>query len=81
MQRIQSRTADMDFVQIGREAHDLKGTAGNFGARKLATLAEALEKAAKTHDAILIPILVEQIEEAQAIAWTLVEARLAGVAA
>jgi PAS domain S-box-containing protein len=80
LQRIRSRAADLDFTQIAREAHDLKGTAGNFGARKLQFLAEALEAAAKAGDGILVPVLVEQIEDASKAAWALVEARLAAAA-
>ena len=80
LDRIHSRAADLDFIQLAREAHDLKGTAGNFGARKLQSLAEALEKAAKAHDAILAPALVEQIDEASKVAWSLVQARLAQAA-
>ena len=56
------------IIQIGCEAYDLKGTAGTLGPASY-VLAEALENAAKTHDAILIPILVEQIDEASKIAW------------
>jgi CheY-like chemotaxis protein len=80
LERIHSRAADLDFIQLAREAHDLKGTAGNFGARKLQSLAEALEKAAKSHDPILVPVLVEQIDEASRAAWSEVQARLSAAA-
>jgi HPt (histidine-containing phosphotransfer) domain-containing protein len=76
LQRIESRAADLDFTQIAREAHDLKGTAGNFGARKLQSLAEVLENAAKAEDAVLVPVIVEQIKEASKAAWMKVQARL-----
>jgi len=76
LDRIESRARDLDFTQIAREAHDLKGTAGNFGARKLQSLAEVLETAAKTEDAILTPILVEQIRDASVVAWARVRQRL-----
>ncbi|CAN5215144.1 hypothetical protein BH11PSE2_BH11PSE2_21960 [soil metagenome] len=76
LERIESRVRDLDFVHIAREAHDLKGTAGNFGARKLQSLAEVLETAAKAEDAILTPIIAEQIAEASLVAWALVRERL-----
>jgi signal transduction histidine kinase/CheY-like chemotaxis protein/HPt (histidine-containing phosphotransfer) domain-containing protein len=76
LRRIESRAADMDFVQIAREAHDLKGVSGSFGARRLQALAELLEKSAKSEDAILMPALVEQIGEASLTAWRLVREHL-----
>jgi signal transduction histidine kinase/CheY-like chemotaxis protein/HPt (histidine-containing phosphotransfer) domain-containing protein len=80
LERIRSRAADLDFTQIAREAHDLKSTAGNFGARRLQSIAEALESAAKGRDTILVPILVEQLEEASQAAWARVQARLEAAA-
>ncbi len=76
LERIRSCAGNVDFVQLAREAHDLKGTSGNFGARKLQSLAEALETAAKGEDAVIVPILVGEIEAASRIAWKLVQARM-----
>jgi CheY-like chemotaxis protein/HPt (histidine-containing phosphotransfer) domain-containing protein len=73
--RIEARAQDMDFLAIAREAHDLKGTSGNFGARRLQALAEALEDACKREDAAAMDALVLEIGEASRKAWALVDAR------
>jgi hypothetical protein len=38
---------DADFAALARAAHDLVGTAGNFGARELQSLAARIERASR----------------------------------
>ena len=46
--RLGELAAAGDLRQLAREAHDLKGVAGNFGARRVHLLARDLEQACKT---------------------------------
>jgi HPt (histidine-containing phosphotransfer) domain-containing protein len=48
--RIATLAADQNFERLGREAHDLKGTSGSFGARRLQYLSEQLEAACRDSD-------------------------------
>jgi PAS domain S-box-containing protein len=80
LDRIESRARDLDFLNLAREAHDLKGTSGNFGARRLQALAEQLETACKLGDAAQTNALLPQIRQASDRAWTLVERRVSGQA-
>ena len=73
--RIEARARDLDFVNIARDAHDLKGTSGNFGARKLQALAEQLEAVCKDEDAVGMAALIMDIGAASQRAWALVEQR------
>jgi signal transduction histidine kinase/DNA-binding response OmpR family regulator len=75
LQRIEARARDLDFVAVGREAHDLKGTSGNFGARRLQALAEQLEEACKREDAVEMAALIMDVDLASRRAWALVEQR------
>jgi CheY-like chemotaxis protein/HPt (histidine-containing phosphotransfer) domain-containing protein len=73
--RIEARARDLDFVAVAREAHDLKGTSGNFGARRLQLLAERLEDACKREDAVEMAALIMDVDLASQRAWALVERR------
>ena len=53
----------------------MKGTAGNFGARRVQSLAGELEEVCKREDAAAMTAIIAQIGEASAIAWALVEKR------
>jgi PAS domain S-box-containing protein len=44
---IEAATGSADFTALARAAHDLVGTAGNFGARELQSLAARLERASR----------------------------------
>ena len=70
------KTQHEKFVELAREAHDLKGTSGNFGARRLQALAEQLEAACKRGDGDQVTALLPKIDEASMRAWTLVEQRI-----
>jgi HPt (histidine-containing phosphotransfer) domain-containing protein len=48
LKRLRELSCDADRPAIGREAHGLKGTAANFGLRRVAALAAVLEKDAQT---------------------------------
>ncbi|CAN5195917.1 hypothetical protein BH11PSE2_BH11PSE2_09410 [soil metagenome] len=71
--RIEGRARDLDFINVARDAHELKGTSGNFGARKLQALADQLEAACKREDAIGMAALIVEIGAASERAWALVE--------
>jgi HPt (histidine-containing phosphotransfer) domain-containing protein len=73
---IEACAAARDFVGLAREAHDLKGVSGNFGARRLQGLADELERAAKDGDADAVALLAPQIRLASITAWDLVGRRL-----
>ncbi|MFI4934901.1 MAG: response regulator [Caulobacterales bacterium] len=77
LQRIEAFAKAMDLEGIAREAHDLKGTSGNFGARRLQALAEQLEQAAKARDKAAVKTLASEIRRASITAWDLVGRRLA----
>ncbi len=77
LQRIEACAKSGDLVGMAREAHDLKGTSGNFGARRLQNLAEQLEKAAKAGDEAAVKALAPEIRRASITAWDLVGRRLA----
>jgi signal transduction histidine kinase/DNA-binding NarL/FixJ family response regulator len=49
-QSIEGATASANFAVLARDAHNLIGTAGNFGARELQSLATRLERAARKGD-------------------------------
>jgi CheY-like chemotaxis protein len=44
---IEAATGNADFAALARAAHDLVGTAGNFGARELQSLAARIERASR----------------------------------
>src|SRR5205085_9007069 len=53
-----------DLRAVQREAHSLKSSAGNFGARAVQELAFAIEQAADDGNAGRLPELVGQLEQA-----------------
>ncbi len=77
MRRIEACARDDDMTGLAREAHDLKGVSGNFGARRLQHLAERLEGAAKVGDTAQAGPLVDEVRRASITAWDLVARRLA----
>jgi PAS domain S-box-containing protein len=79
LQRIEACAASRDLVGLAREAHDLKGLSGNFGARRLQHLADKLEQAAKASDRPQARSLTLEIRRASITAWDLVGRRLAQV--
>jgi CheY-like chemotaxis protein len=60
---IQKASPDLDFKQIAREAHSIKGGAANLTANKVAGIASALEKAADLNQAELAGMLAVELEE------------------
>jgi two-component system sensor histidine kinase/response regulator len=69
MKRIEELEAQLDFAAMSREAHDLKGVSGNFGARRLQALAEQLERACHAGDDAEAPRLIGEIRRASITAW------------
>ncbi|PTQ74296.1 response regulator [Pseudomonas sp. GV071] len=51
-----------DSTAAARVAHTLRGTAGNIGAKQVATAAAALEHASQTGDVQQVPTLLEEVE-------------------
>ena len=54
----------LDLAAVAREAHDLKGVAGNFGARRVYLLATELESACRVRRADDVERLVGEIAQA-----------------
>ncbi len=79
LQRIEVCERTGDLVEMAREAHDLKGVSGNFGARRLQALAERLERACKDGEGGLVPRIVDDIRRASITAWDLVGRRIAAM--
>ena len=77
LQRIEACAASGDMVGLAREAHDLKGVSGNFGARRLQHLADKLEQVAKASDQQEAKALTLELRRASITAWDLVGRRLA----
>jgi HPt (histidine-containing phosphotransfer) domain-containing protein len=48
-------------VHIVREAHALKGSCSNFGARPMALVCDQLETASRSGDLVRVPALVNQL--------------------
>ena len=63
IEAIQSAFLSLDFKEIAREAHSIKGGAANLTANKIAGIASALEKAAGLSQAELARQLVGQLED------------------
>ena len=61
LSKIKQHCADQDALMLERVAHSLKGSAGNLGARRLASLCADLEKLAKTGNLASAVALAEQI--------------------
>jgi two-component system sensor histidine kinase/response regulator len=77
LQRIEACAASGDMIGLAREAHDLKGVCGNFGARRLQHLADRLEQVAKASDQPEAKSLTLEIRRASITAWDLIGRRLA----
>jgi PAS domain S-box-containing protein len=77
LQRIEACAETADMIGMAREAHDLKGVSGNFGARRLQHLADRLEQAAKAGDEGEAARLTPEVRRASITAWDLVGRRLA----
>jgi PAS domain S-box-containing protein len=77
--RIEELIGELDFVGLTREAHDLKGVSGNFGARRLQALAEQLERACQACDDAEAPRLIGEIRRSSMTAWDQVERWMARV--
>jgi signal transduction histidine kinase/DNA-binding response OmpR family regulator len=81
MERITHQAIDQDLAAIALEAHDLKSTSGNFGARRLQHLAEQLETASKAADATAVMRLLPAIQQASKTASEILSRRSASVKA
>ena len=77
LQRIEDCLKGGDLRGLAWECHDLKGTSGNFGARRLQFLAGALETACKAGDAAAAARLVSDVRTASATALGLIGGRFA----
>lgn len=77
MVRIAHLAINQDLAAIAAEAHDLKSTSGNFGARRLQHLAERLETASKAADAAEVARLVPAIQQASKAALEIISRRAA----
>ena len=77
LQRIEACARSGDMVALAREAHDLKGVSGNFGARRVQQLADRLEQAARAGGREEVKGLTREIRRASITAWDLVGRRLA----
>ena len=71
--RIEELVGELDFPALAREAHDLKGVSGNFGAKRLQALAEQLERACQAGDDAEAPRLIGEIRRSSMTAWDQVE--------
>jgi CheY-like chemotaxis protein len=63
MEAIQRAFLSLDFKEIAREAHSIKGGAANLTANKVAGIASALEKAAGLSQAELARQLIGRLED------------------
>ncbi len=77
LERIDACLKANDFKALAQEAHDLKGSSGNFGARRLQFLGGKLQDACQTGDAEAAASLVGAIREASSAAWQQFDRRLA----
>ncbi|MDR3506676.1 MAG: response regulator [Caulobacteraceae bacterium] len=75
--RVEDLLESNDLASVAREAHDLKGVSGNFGALRLQALAEQLERACLSRDEAEAPRLVREIRQVSLVTWSLAQAWLA----
>jgi signal transduction histidine kinase/CheY-like chemotaxis protein len=68
-----------DFAALAREAHDLKSTAGGFGAVRLVAQAEQLERACLSQDDAEAPRLLNEVHKAFIFAEAILKKRLDGI--
>jgi signal transduction histidine kinase/CheY-like chemotaxis protein len=76
VQLMEQLAAAGNLALLGRTAHDLVSTAGNFGARRVAHIARRIETAARNDDAELAFDLTPTVVEAAEHAFALIRARL-----
>jgi HPt (histidine-containing phosphotransfer) domain-containing protein len=80
LDRIGLLAGGRDLSGIAGEAHDLKSTSGNFGARRLQHLAEELETVAKAGDAAAVARLLPAIQVANKVASEIISRRMSDAA-
>ncbi|NIJ47722.1 response regulator [Rhizomicrobium electricum] len=81
LQRIEAAAEKLDFTTIRREVHDLKSNSGTFGAMRVFTLSEQLERACQASDDAEVPRLVEGLHKASQSAWLAIGQRVHKTAA
>jgi signal transduction histidine kinase/CheY-like chemotaxis protein len=81
LQRIEAAAEKLDFKTIRREVHDLKSNSGTFGAMRVFTLSEQLERACQASDDAEVPRLVEGLHKASQSAWLAIGQRVHKTAA
>jgi signal transduction histidine kinase/CheY-like chemotaxis protein len=81
LERIGRLTIDQDLVGVASEAHDLKSTSGNFGARRLQHLAAQLETVSNAGDAAAVARLLPAIQHASRAASEIISRRSASAKA
>ncbi len=64
-----------DLAGLTREAHDLKSNSGNFGVRRVYTLAKRLEAACGANDRAAALALVSEIDDATVVALATIRGR------
>ena len=74
--RIEAMAASEDLAGLAREAHDLKGLSGTFGAMLLQDLAQRLEAASRRGDLVAARDLTAGAPAVAAQTWALMESRL-----
>lgn len=60
--RIRDAVTRHDLAEVAREAHDLKSTSGNFGAKTLMRLATDLHRQGKAGDLAAVTVLATEVE-------------------
>ncbi len=83
--QLNAAAAAMDRGVMREQAHDLKGVAGNFGARRMQHMAELLEAACSDDVAAMpgaadVQALVAAMHRSAAVAWRAIRAHLDGTA-
>jgi signal transduction histidine kinase/CheY-like chemotaxis protein len=81
LQRVEAAAEKLDFKTIRREVHDLKSNSGTFGAMRVFTLSEQLERACQASDDAEVPRLVEGLKKASQSAWLAIGQRVHKTAA
>ena len=79
--RIEQLAETEDFPALFREAHDMVSTAGNFGARRVESVARQLEAAAKNRDQAAIAETAARLQRESAEALGAIRERVMGVPA
>jgi CheY-like chemotaxis protein/HPt (histidine-containing phosphotransfer) domain-containing protein len=73
--RLAAALAEDDLKTAQAEAHDLKGSSGNFGCRRVQALSDGLENACRDDDAEAAGTLLEALQLATASAWAMLRQR------